>query len=174
MSSLVLISQQEHMSGSNLLTDHYIHFQDYFCFTKHSRVSKAHCEAFWDLCFHHLATMRHCGRSLWRAALFLQRLLGEQTEHHLPGGGNSFHCAEQAKQTLQKVWSLQGSKGHGTLWSFHRSHQRCDTGNRQMKIRLRTWQWLDAFMESRKVWVNTEKCTNSSSSLRRVWHNQFI
>lgn len=63
------------------------------------------------------------------AALFLKRLQGARTEHHLPEGGNSFHSAEQAKQTLPKVWSPQGSKGHGTLGSFHRSHQRRDTDN---------------------------------------------
>lgn len=102
---------------------------------------KGHCEVFWDLCLHHLATMRHCRRSSLMAVLFLQHLLREQTGHHLPEGGNSFHCAEQAKQTLLKVWSLQGSKGHGALWSFHRSHQRCDTGIQQTKITLRTWQW---------------------------------
>lgn len=68
------------------------------------------------------------------AALFLERPQGEQTEHHLPEGGNSFHSAEQAKQTLPKVWSPRGSKGQSAVRSFHRSHQRCDTDNRQMKI----------------------------------------
>lgn len=102
---------------------------------------------FWGLCLHHLATVRHCWRSPLMAVLFLQHLLREQTGHHLPEGGNSFHWAEQAKQTLLNVWSLQGSKGHGALWSFpaaskmwhwyptnpQKSHLGCDS---------------DAFMES--------------------------
>lgn len=74
------------------------------------------------------------------ATLFLKRLQGEQTEHHLPEGGNSFQSAEQAKQTLPKAWSPQGSKGHGTLRSFHRPHERCDTDSRQMKLTLVTRQ----------------------------------
>lgn len=41
MSNLVLISQQEHMSGSKRLTDHFTHFQDYICFAKHSEGSNS-------------------------------------------------------------------------------------------------------------------------------------
>lgn len=103
--------------------------------------------------------------ALWGVTFDGKSLSQAPTEHHLPEGGNSFHSAEQAKQTLPKVWSPQVSRGHGTVRSFHRSHQRCDTDNRQMKITLVTWQCLHALMESRNVWVNAEKGTNPSSSL---------
>lgn len=74
------------------------------------------------------------------ADLVPKRLQGEQAEHHLPEGGNSFHAAEQAKQILPKFWSSQGSRGHGALWTFHWLHQRCDSDNQQMKTTLLTQQ----------------------------------
>lgn len=45
--------------------------------------------------------------------LFLKRLQGEQTEHHLPEGGNSFQSAKQSKQPLHKVWSSKGTAHSG-------------------------------------------------------------
>lgn len=54
------------------------------------------------------------------AVLGLKSQQRGQTEHHLPEGGNSFHWAEQAKQTLPTVWSSQGSRGQLTHTHTHR------------------------------------------------------
>lgn len=100
---------------------------------------------------HHSATMRHFRRSHQAPARdFSGACRGERTDQHLPEGGNSFHSSEQTKQTVPKFWSPQDIKGHRTLPTFHRSHQRKHTDGTQMKLALLTWLIKDAPTESRK------------------------
>lgn len=116
------------MSGSKLLTDHF----QFYSFPVLNLWNKTGCEVPLAKSLTAKSTVKHfeacvclirpprgtVGDRFWCLPLFssIQR---QQTDYRFPEEGNSFHSSKQAKQTLPKVWSPQGSEGHCTRCSFH-------------------------------------------------------
>lgn len=106
------------------------------------------------------------GDRFWCLPLFssIQR---QQTDYRFPEEGNSFHSSKQAKQTLPKVWSPQGSEGHCTRCSFHCPDQRCHTDSQQMKTHFWPGSEWTLSMESRKDWLNP---SDQWAIFAYIWH----
>lgn len=114
-------------------------------------------KALWALSLRHVATMRHCGRSLLKAAPHSPGACWEDRQSIIFLREETAF-AEQNKQNKLRVWSLLCSKGHGTRQGFPRLHQRC--GTRKKKKRAAGQDSGSAlWWEGSRVWVSAENYT---------------